>query len=1211
MGYRRMLFIGLGGSGGKTIRYLKRDFNEWLIQAGWFEQRTTGERKTALPAGVQFLNIDTPSQQDGLTARGAKLSDSEYRGLVAPGMSMEGIINALDAGDSEGLSLTGWRVSKYEAVDPTIAAGQMRAVGRSIARAYASSVRDALSRSMSAIDSDAAMSDMRQLFRDVHGAASTGESNHGSTDPSTERPITVFISSLAGGTGAGLLFDVADIFRSLEPDWATLSVGIWFTPDAFPDSYGTGLRPNALAAISEMLNGAWWQPRPSTTKNVAIRERDTRALQAVARLPRTVERSGVQFNYLVGQKNISGQKMDSDARLFEKVGGALLSWVVDPELQDSLVYHVWGNASQRRDMERIELPWNYGKPGDAESAGGVPIFDSLGFSRVSLGTKYLRGYAVQRMGRRVVEHLSRAHVESSWADAARQSSGFTTPQQITQYIVEQQFAAYRDMIDVGATLSDEARQDLRRSHGDNSDSAAELARTLAGLVEAALEPPVLHEETDGQIEELRRIAAGSGPQKISDWVAQLMPTIHEDVRGELLRAVQRDLPGKVAQWAKSASSHVPARVEDAIGRFGLEIATGFVDTFSDEIRDLVLPELDQLHIDYVDWSNRRAVEDAFLEALDANIDDDRKVAPEDLDAAIRAAVRALSYSASDEIVRAGQELLRRFRDGFLRPLSTELKRASGALQMQMHETEEWPSWSDDSMPPAHLEPPRSESTVIENQEFGGIFSRLLSQTYRDLSLAEAAEAATTDVASGAFARNEASRRDTNDPFRVDFEQAQVIDIRRRWVVGFDLDGGDGATAPLDIAVRCELDHVRARTELWLNQPDLPFGTFLALNLRTYTDGDKAQQDRVLSKLQAALSTALPLVELYDDTVGNLHRKMMDESNRVQYRITKVPFSNSSIATEVRQLLRDRVFRDLNNDDANDAIKSIMAERSELPYIDIVSWLSTPVSPLAVKTLLDPLIESWTAAKSEPRQKARYWKNRKARPLGEFIPLPQEQLIAALRGWFTGRAIGLIDVGSTQRPPFRILGGSQTTDPQWMKFPDAFLSDITDPSDFGALVLESLSLAIALAPQTRNASLAPFVELVKLGMSDPTDPANEVLNYGSPHPAVKDWIDNGSITLRSTSEHVMDSLIEASGGAEERRARLQGFFTQNREVFKSSMDLYLEESIQRNRDALNGPPLWPGLWKQIDAAHHMLAEAVGAYEIGSSSRNSSTTSGPVG
>jgi len=28
--YRRMIFVGLGGSGGKTLRFLKRDINRWF-----------------------------------------------------------------------------------------------------------------------------------------------------------------------------------------------------------------------------------------------------------------------------------------------------------------------------------------------------------------------------------------------------------------------------------------------------------------------------------------------------------------------------------------------------------------------------------------------------------------------------------------------------------------------------------------------------------------------------------------------------------------------------------------------------------------------------------------------------------------------------------------------------------------------------------------------------------------------------------------------------------------------------------------------------------------------------------------------------------------------------------------------------------------------------------------------------------------------------
>ena len=54
--YRRMLFIGIGGSGGKTLRFMKAGLNEWLESHGWDE---------GIPSGFQFAHIDTPTEPDG------------------------------------------------------------------------------------------------------------------------------------------------------------------------------------------------------------------------------------------------------------------------------------------------------------------------------------------------------------------------------------------------------------------------------------------------------------------------------------------------------------------------------------------------------------------------------------------------------------------------------------------------------------------------------------------------------------------------------------------------------------------------------------------------------------------------------------------------------------------------------------------------------------------------------------------------------------------------------------------------------------------------------------------------------------------------------------------------------------------------------------------------------------------------------------------
>ena len=79
--YRRVVFVGLGGSGGKTLRFLKRDLRHWLTEHNGPESR-------GIPEGFQFLHIDTPTVQDGLSMKGAEmLPDKEYLGLVGPGVT--------------------------------------------------------------------------------------------------------------------------------------------------------------------------------------------------------------------------------------------------------------------------------------------------------------------------------------------------------------------------------------------------------------------------------------------------------------------------------------------------------------------------------------------------------------------------------------------------------------------------------------------------------------------------------------------------------------------------------------------------------------------------------------------------------------------------------------------------------------------------------------------------------------------------------------------------------------------------------------------------------------------------------------------------------------------------------------------------------------------------------------------------------------------
>ena len=54
--YSRFLFVGLGGSGGKTLRFLKNQIERWLEKNG---------QPIKIPDSWQFLHIDTPDHADG------------------------------------------------------------------------------------------------------------------------------------------------------------------------------------------------------------------------------------------------------------------------------------------------------------------------------------------------------------------------------------------------------------------------------------------------------------------------------------------------------------------------------------------------------------------------------------------------------------------------------------------------------------------------------------------------------------------------------------------------------------------------------------------------------------------------------------------------------------------------------------------------------------------------------------------------------------------------------------------------------------------------------------------------------------------------------------------------------------------------------------------------------------------------------------------
>ena len=172
--------------------------------------------------------------------------------------------------------------------------------------------------------------------------AITGKSPSGGKQPGIH---VVVISSLAGGSGAGMLLEVCDIIRGINPGIGDEIFGVLYTPEVFeslgPGSTG-GVQPNALAAISEVLNGYWYGGDNNAKRASSVPHIEDRVLEGVG-LANTIVNSGPAYPFLIGRVNQQGIDHSNPTRLFEIVAKSLSSMMTSPTVYSKFVAYVIGN----------------------------------------------------------------------------------------------------------------------------------------------------------------------------------------------------------------------------------------------------------------------------------------------------------------------------------------------------------------------------------------------------------------------------------------------------------------------------------------------------------------------------------------------------------------------------------------------------------------------------------------------------------------------------------------------------------------------------------------------------------------------------------------------------------------------------------------------------------------------------------------------------
>jgi len=217
VGMRPSLLIGLGGTGQKVLVQLKARFI-----------RNYGE----VPPAVEFLCFDTDQAVEQTQVEGQIVRLTGETELVnIGGVQTANIVTSLDRYPA----IASWITEDKERIPKaaiTMGARQVRPLGRLSLYWYVEKIYNKIFSSVQRL------TDIKQGFE--------------------KRGINVFVvSSVCGGTGSGILLDIAYLARNaiekagINPDFCYLN-GFLALPSVFPNVDKTGIESNAYACLREL-----------------------------------------------------------------------------------------------------------------------------------------------------------------------------------------------------------------------------------------------------------------------------------------------------------------------------------------------------------------------------------------------------------------------------------------------------------------------------------------------------------------------------------------------------------------------------------------------------------------------------------------------------------------------------------------------------------------------------------------------------------------------------------------------------------------------------------------------------------------------------------------------------------------------------------------------------------------------------------------------
>jgi hypothetical protein len=1117
---RPFLLIGVGGSGGKTLRGLKYQLELVLRQKGW---------NGGLPQAWQFIHVDTPIAQDGQDYPAPFLPAEQYKGLVSGGMNYSSVYNSVSHGGSISDALLA--DVRRPLPDPSRVrvavdkgAGQYRAVGRAVVLAAPREVQ------VAAREAVARMSDATAL-----GQLSTlGERLNARTDSGiSSSPTVIVISSIAGGSGAGQYLDVIEIVKSSvkQSTWRDQFFSILYAPDVFDQLNVTaGMPGNALAAVSEAMNGFWTKTPSDATLEV---------LNAQGIAPNygdAMSRVGPAYPFVVGRSN-SKVTFANQGEVYSAVATSLAAWITDDKIQDSVDAYATANWQSGVSADVLSDTTGLMRPADHS-----PPFSTLGFGRVTLGRERFLEYSAERIARSVVDRVLEAHIEedrqflqrteSEWVDvkAAEAYEGFIRALELNEETEE-----FNDIIDA-----------LRDKQG-----LEELSTRIRSAVE-------------------QQVTVGldkSGGLDLNTWAERMVASFQGMVDSYLAQD-NANRQRQLDEWVERMPSHIARTVSSYVADYGLPVVVELLRRVS---RDLTSASegLRGESGNYRMWAER----------LDSFVSEDLRLAPNAssirpdhpaVQKAFQTVGEGFEWASEARLRESAADLMEEIRRDVIDPLRAHLagthkqlvERASAkrTLDGRENDFEFWPRRNDSTVP-RKFEPAPNERLLVEHTEYPAEFERLVTATTQRERYLDAILTVMSEVTVG-----------FDDPALSAVERWSFVEVSQSWQPATSADPRQRtqATRKPRFEIEGDPEAYRDRARSWILRDGKPFGAYIRDTLNAYLDKDNSTPDVYARRVStfreqftAALGASEPLVKLNPTLLSEIHNKAIDEPPQLVFGA--IPFAEG---TEMYSLTKSILAA---QGLWNENISPDWFADQQVESIEIFAMSAFPYQPVVMDSVMEPIARTWLAKSSTIDSREAFWRFKRARLLGEAVPAQAAVLASMLRGWYVAKALGWLErtrVDSARGPELKVWDPSAR---KLAAFPYPLLHPgIAEPHDYPGVVMESLMVALVTCnAQSSSAPLRPYQTLMELGGLDNTLSVT-----------LRSWLQMGTLPEKAPTPDPVRAG-SAAGTLEERQGALRSFLDHE-------LTDFADQVVRQDPDTsvYDYPVSWEIRGQVVDAIHNL-------------------------